>query len=85
MPLPAGFRESATGLIVPEAHSRKRELWTRDEWKTIDRATKLLEARGVSVFFGCPHCPGAPMERIRRNDGGLTLQCDCTAREFTKV
>lgn len=77
--VPAGFRRSTTtGLIVPEEQSREREVWTRDEWKTIERATKLLAGRGLEFFMRCPHtkdCQAAPMERLRRADGGLELRC----------
>lgn len=73
-----GFRPHASGLFVPEEHSREREVWTRSEWRTIERATKLLTARGLEVFMRCSHtkdCQQAPIERIRRADGGIALQC----------
>lgn len=73
-----GFRRSATSkLIVPAELSREREVWTYDEWKVVDRATKLLESRGLHLFLGCtdPRCRNAPVERLRRDDGGMTLRC----------
>ncbi len=44
--LPHGFRQSpASGLIVPEEHSRQREVWTREERKIFERAMALLDRR----------------------------------------
>jgi hypothetical protein len=86
-----GFRATASGLIVPEELSRTREVWTFDEWRQIERTTKLLESRGMEFFLRCGPCTAraarrgqAPpkLERIRRADGALTLRCDCTEREF---
>jgi hypothetical protein len=78
--VPAGFRENLAGLIVPEAVSRRREVWTYAEWRTLERATTLLTSRKVKLLLAChaPHC--APIERIRNADGGLTLRCGCTDR-----
>lgn len=73
-----GFRPHASGLYVPEEVSREREVWTRDEWKTIERATKLLTGRSVEIFMRCSHtraCAAAPMERLRRPDGGIEIRC----------
>lgn len=74
---PAGFRENVTGLLVPEELSREREVWTRDEWRTLERAMKLLERRQIHVFMRCnrPACQKTPMERLRNPDGGITLRC----------
>lgn len=84
--LKPGYRQHASGLLVPNELSRKREVWTRDEWKVLERATKLLGSRGVDMFLRCENdaCKAAPMERIRRNDGGITLRCACTDREMTR-
>jgi len=69
------YRQHASGLYVPEAQSRLRTVAGRDEWKTVQRATRLLESYGVNVFFGCPLCKDAPIERIVRGDGGVTFRC----------
>lgn len=73
-----GFRTHASGLIVPEEHSRQREVFTRDEVRLIERAVKLLASRSVAVFFGCEEdtCRKSPIERIRHSDGGLILRCN---------
>jgi hypothetical protein len=81
-----GFREHASGLLVPEEQARAREVWGHDEWKLLERVTKLLTARGVELFMGCtePGCKKAPLERVRRPDGGLTLRCAHKDRLFVK-
>jgi hypothetical protein len=87
-PIDPAFREHASGLIVPAAISREREVWSRDEWKTLDRAAAFLERRGVAFLLACdrPDCrkQGA-LERVRRDDGGLTLRCAHKDREIHKL
>lgn len=82
----SAFREHASGLLVPQELSREREVWTLDEFKILERATKLLQTRGVSLFLGCSDakCKAQPLERIRRPDGGITLRCAHRDREFTR-
>lgn len=83
--LPAGFRRtSESGLIVPAEVSREREVWSRNEWKILERATKLLQARDIQIFFRCNRkaCQSAPIQRVRRPDGGISLECDHKTREF---
>lgn len=84
---PTGFRAHASGLMVPDELSREREVWSKDEWNVLERATKLLASRGMTVFFGCsdPRCRQAPIERLRRTDGGITLRCAHKDREFRKL
>lgn len=85
---PAGFRRStASGLILPDEHSRAREVLTYEEWRAIDKATKILSDRGVQVLMRCarPECQDKPIERLRRIDGGITLRCSHADREFTKL
>lgn len=83
--MPHGFRRSVgTGLIVPEEHSRQREVWSKDDLRLLDRATKMLASYGMEIFLGCkePACKAAgPIERHRRNDGGITLRCAHKDRE----
>ena len=71
------FAPHSSGLLVPTEHRRDREVWLRDDWKRVERATTFLESRGLSVYFGCVHegCQAAPIERMRNLDGGLTLRC----------
>lgn len=82
--LPAGFRRApGSGLLLPDAVSRAREVWTRDEYKGLDRVTKFLESRGIHLFLRCPDpaCKDAPIQQIRRTDGGVTLRCGHKDRE----
>ncbi len=83
-----GFAPHASGLLVPEEFKRQREVWTREELRTIDKATTLLESRGVLVYLGCsdPACrQGGPLERIRSLDGGITYRCQHKDRVFVKL
>lgn len=84
----AGFHPHASGLLVPEEHAREREVWTKDEWRLMDRVFKLLESRGLEVFLGCTHpdCKGkSPIERRRQPDGGYLLRCPHKDRVFQRV
>ncbi len=76
------YRQHASGLYVPEAQSRSRFVASRDEWKTVQRATKILESFGINIFLGCPKCKDAPIERIVRSDGGVTFRCAHRDIEF---
>ena len=84
---PHGFRPAASGLLVPEALSRARQVWTRDESRLIDRATALLQSRGLQLQIRCakPSCPSAKLERLQRPGGEYALECGCTTRVFQRV
>lgn len=78
---PAGFRRSTTsGLILPEEQSRKRVVMTRDEAKAIDRAAKVLNAKGIRMVLGhnVATCNQAPMQRRRLANGDYVYECECT-------
>lgn len=90
-----GFRRTGSGLLVPgtpktaadiEAEAREREVWTTDEFKILERATKLLMSRDIQIFFRCREamCQREPMQRIRNPDGGLTLRCSHKDRVFPR-
>lgn len=81
-----GYRARASGLLVPDEISRAREVWTPDEKRLLDRATKLLESRGVELFMGCgeTQCKGTPIERLSNADGGMTLRCAHKDRVFPR-
>ena len=82
------FVEHASGLLVPPAHQRRREVWTRDEWKLLDRTAKLLAARHVKLQLACesPDCAREPIQRLRDPaDGSITLRCRCTDRVLQRV
>lgn len=82
---PHGFRPHASGLIVPDAVSRQREVWTRVELKLIDRAIALLKSRHVLLQLACPApgCKGDGIERVRLDDGSIVLRCNHKDRVFT--
>lgn len=81
------LRQTASGLFVPEEHSRERQVWTRDECRLVERATKFLDSKGVRTFFGCtnPECKAAPMTRERMADGGIRLRCAHMDREMPRT
>lgn len=82
-----GFREHASGLIVPEAVSRARDVFTNDESRTINRAVTLLNQHGIEVYFGCPleSCKKRPMDPRRDVDGSFILQCEHADHVFTRA
>ena len=74
---PGFAKHEGSGLFVPEELKREREVWTYDEWRILERATKLLDSRGMRLYFGCAdaRCLETPIERMRNLDGGITLRC----------
>lgn len=88
MTAPRGFRESNAGLLVPEAISREREVWCKDEWRLLDRATRLLTSRGIKFQFACAHprCHGERMTLTRdKTSGDVVLQCAHKTRVATRA
>jgi hypothetical protein len=86
--VPSGFRRAvASGLILPEDISRTRDVWTRDEYRLLDRALKLFTAKGMGLLLKCDHpaCKSAPIEKIRQPGGGFVLRCAHADRVFTKA
>lgn len=84
--VPAGFR-TVGGILVPEALERVRQVWTKDEWRLLDRATTLLNKRGIALQFQCltPGCDAEPIERLRAPDGGIVLRCAHADRTFLRA
>lgn len=81
------FRTTESGLIVPAELSRDREVWTWAEWRTLEKATQLLQSRGMTVYLRCDHskaCMAHPIERLRNPDGGITMRCAHKDRVFRK-
>jgi len=68
---------------VPEAVSRTREVWTRDDGRLIDRALALMQSRGDKVLQACakPTCSDRKIERVSI-PGGYALRCGCRDRVF---
>jgi len=75
----AGFRALSSGLLVPAAADarRERQVWTRDEWRLLDRATKLANSRGLSLLLECrtAGCGGELLTRGVAADGTPILRC----------
>lgn len=86
--VPKGFRRATgSGLIVPEDLSREREVWTHDEGRLLDRATKLANKRELKLLLACKHpdCQKAPIERLRLPNGDWVLRCQHRDRVFVKA
>lgn len=86
--MPAGFREDGqgSGLIVPEALSRGRQVITKDEWRTLSRAIeRVLGPRQLKFLFFCDlkGCSDPQVTRVRQPGGGFVLRCGCTDRVYT--
>lgn len=81
-----GFRQGPSGLLVPESLERERQLWTRDEWRLLERATKMLKSHGLTLQLQCdrPSCHVRPIEGSRLPDGGFRLRCDHADRVMQK-
>ncbi len=82
-----GLRETASGLFVPETLSRVRETLSDTDFRTLERATTLLTARGIRVFLQCdqPECQRAPIQRVRNEHGGITFRCEHRDLVFRKL
>ncbi|HYC00417.1 MAG TPA: hypothetical protein VEC57_14870 [Candidatus Limnocylindrales bacterium] len=82
----AGFKPNAAGLYVPEEHARAREVWTFDEWRAIEKASKLLKGRALALVFRCeaPACPDPTIRREPLLGGEIRLRCGCKDRIFTR-
>jgi hypothetical protein len=81
-----GFREFGN-LLVPIDQPRDRQVWTKDEWRLLDRATRLLNSRRVGLQLKCldPRCDREPIERLRQPDGGILLRCAHVDRTFMRA
>jgi hypothetical protein len=81
------WKERASGLIVPDAVSRGREVWPWQEVRDLNRVIARLGEHNVTLLLRCeePGCKGTPMERLTNPDGGFTLRCAHLDRVFTKA
>lgn len=79
--IPAGFREdigSGSGLIVPEALSRQREVVRQDEHKLLTRAIReVCTQYNFRLVFVCNQCasPQEPFMKRIRTANGFILRC----------
>lgn len=82
---PAGFTEAPSGLVVPDDYARVREVWTRDEWRLMDRALKLLRSRNLAAVLKCntPECQGHEIAvLVDESTGDFTWRCKHKDRVF---
>lgn len=82
--IPDGYAvNAASGLILPEAVALRREVWTRDEWRALDKTIRLCKKRGIAFLMRCGAC-SQPMGDSRAPSGDVLLSCGCTERVFTR-
>lgn len=80
-------RNVDSGLILPEELSRATQVWTKDEWRRLERLTIMLDGHGIDMAMRCRNsaCKDKPLEPMRLPDGGFRLRCQCTDRVMTKA
>lgn len=86
--MPHGFRQALhSGLIVPEEISRAKHTFTWQQWRDLERVTKMLEKSGLTLQFKCndPRCQREPIVRHRTPEGGISFRCEHADRVFTKA
>lgn len=86
---PSSFKQRESGLYVPDALSRDRQVFTRDELRLIDRALALLGKASLKLQMACEHprCADSrgKVERKQLADGSVVLQCDHLDRTFMRA
>lgn len=90
MPTPHAetFRRSVdSGLLLPPELSRERQVWTKQEWKLLERCTVLLHQKGVDLLMKCRHpkCADQPLQGQRVPGGDFHLRCEHADRVMTKA
>lgn len=79
-----GFHPSASGLLIPDSVERPRQVWTNDERRILDRATRLANSRGLALQLACVDCGiKHPLERVPTAHG-FTLRCNHLDRVFVR-
>lgn len=84
---PHGYRETALGLLVPEEVSRDRQVMSWQDWRDLERVTKMLEKRGKVLQIKCAHprCQRTPIVRHRTPEGGISFRCEHEDLVYTKA
>lgn len=84
-PEPA-FQEHTSGLLVPKEVVRKRQVFTKEEWRLLDRVSKLFHTKGVALLMECdnPACT-KKIQQVATPGAGLILRCQCTDRVLQKA
>lgn len=79
-----GIPDLASSIRNP----RVREVWVREEWKLLNRASKMLEGHGVKHRMLCTieQCPDKPIKIATDASApmGAVLRCGCTDRVFAR-
>lgn len=98
MPIAAAGQTSPIEIVkglegIPDvaaslANPRIRDVWTREEWKLLNRTSKMLAGHGVKHRLVCmlEHCPDKNI-RIHADATapmGAVLRCGCTDRIFAR-
>jgi len=80
------YRQHDSGLYVPEAIARRRQVWTRTEWKLYERALSLFAVQGLAVKMQCnePRCDDRAIVKLLDGDNPV-LRCGCSDRVFTNA
>lgn len=82
---PAGFRQGSSGLLVPLATERTREVWCATDRKALDRAAKACAAHGVKMTLACQRegCSGH-LARLDVAGVGDVIRCACSDRILSR-
>lgn len=82
-----GYLERSSGLLVPVDAGRTREVWTKADWKLLNKAGAFLASRGMAFHLVClsSECKGVNLEQARDTAGRTSLRCKCKDRVFEKA
>lgn len=80
------LKRADTQRAEPGAGERLREVWTREEWKTMQRGFEVLRKRGIEVYLRCdaPDCRPYIMTH-HSTPAGTVLRCRHKDRVLSKV
>lgn len=87
-PSPDAFRRSVdSGLLLPPELSRERQVWTKAEWRLLERCTRMLESHDLRLQLQCTHdtCRQVPLVPSRLPGGDFQLACPHATRVMTKA
>lgn len=80
-----GMETTEAGLVVPAGTiEKRRQRWTWDAWKKIDRGIKALaEGGGIMALFVCASC-GKRLKAKLTTGRDFELECLCTVHEIKR-
>ena len=84
--VPAGFQRLSSGLYVAGERQefRRRETWTRADWKAYEKGLRVLASHNLKQMLQCGEC-GQPLKAEKVDAQSAHLTCSCTIRVFTKA